>query len=287
MKYKLLAFDLDDTLLNEEHKISPRNVVALRRAAAEGLIITIATGRMFRSALPYARQLGIDVPLITYHGALIRKAAGGPDIWHRPVPLEAAIQVAEYAVEHGYHLNLFIDDVFCIPEINEYTRAYQTLSDVKFKLVGNPAEYLRREKTPPTKMNIVSFAGMDGIMAEMAAEFDARVIVTMARPNFLEITHLEATKGIALRHLAEASGIHRDEVVAIGDSLNDISMLEYAGTGVAVANARETVKQVAQVITLSNLEDGVAHFIENYVLPARANTVPETKTKKDQADRRP
>ncbi len=268
MKYKLLVFDLDDTLLNEEHKISRRNVETLRRAAGEGLIITIATGRMFRSTLPYARQLGINVPLITYHGALVRKAAGGPDIWHRPVPLDAAVQVAEYAVDHGYHLNLFIDDAFCIPETNEYTRAYQSLSNVEFKIIGNPAEYLRREKTPPTKMNIVSFSGMEEIMERVAGQFHGRVTVTQARPEFLEITHLEATKGIALRHLAEAEGVHRDEVVAIGDSLNDISMLEYAGTGVAVANAREEVKQVAQVITLSNLEDGVAHFIENHVFPA-------------------
>jgi Cof subfamily protein (haloacid dehalogenase superfamily) len=266
MKYKLLAFDLDDTLLNREHKISRRNVDTLRRAAAAGLTITIATGRMFRSTLPYAEQLGINVPLITYHGALIRKAAGGPDIWHRPVPLETAIEVADYAVDRGLHLNLFIDDVFCIPEINEYTRAYQTLSSVKFNLIGNPAEYLRREKTPPTKMNIVSFQGMDRLMAETAAEFQGRVMVTQARPEFMEITHTEATKGIALRYLAETAGISREEVAAIGDSLNDISMLEYAGTGVAVANAREVVKQVAQVVTLSNLEDGVAHFVENYVL---------------------
>ena len=266
MKYKLLAFDLDDTLLNKEHKISPRNVETLRQAAAAGLTITIATGRMFRSTLPYAQQLGINVPLITYHGALIRKAAGGPDIWHRPVPLEAAVRVAEYAVDRGYHLNLFIDDVFCTPEINEFTRAYQTLAHVKFKLVGNPAEHLKREKIPPTKMNIVSLEGVDGIMEEMAREFDGQVIVTQARPEFLEITHVEATKGIALRYLAEDLGVDREEVAAIGDSLNDISMLEYAGTGVAVANAREQVKQVAQVITLSNLEDGVAHFVETHVL---------------------
>ncbi len=266
MKYKLLAFDLDDTLLNEEHKISPRNVEMLRRAAGEGLIITIATGRMFRSALPYARQLGINVPLITYHGALIRKADGGETIWHRPVPLEAAIRVAEYALERRYHLNLFIDDVFCIPEENEYTRAYQTLSHVEFKYIGNPVAYLRREKVLPTKINIVAFEGMDLIMEEMTAAFAHQVTITQARPEFLEITHLEATKGIALRHLAEEAGIKREEVAAIGDSLNDISMLEYAGTGVAVANAREEVKGVAQVITLSNLEDGVAHFIEKYVL---------------------
>ncbi len=266
MNYKLLAFDLDDTLLDRNNKISDKNVETLRKAAAAGLIITIATGRMFQSALPYARQLGINVPLITYHGGLIKKAADGEVIWHRPVPLEAAIQVAEYAREHGYHLNLFIDDYFCIPEENEYTRAYQTLSGVEFKIIGNAAEYLRKDKTPPTKMNIVSFAGTPQIMQEMAAEFAGVVHITMARPEFLEITNLEATKGRALRHLAEEAGIKREEVAAIGDSLNDIDMLEYAGTGVAVANARDEVKKVAQVITLSNLEDGVAYFIEKYVL---------------------
>lgn len=252
--------------MDRNNKISDKNVQTLRKAAAEGLIITIATGRMFRSALPYARQLGINVPLITYHGGLIKKAADGEVIWHRPIPLEASIKVAQYAREHGYHLNLFIDDYFCIPEENEYTRAYQTLSGVEFKIIGNTVEYLKREKTLPTKMNIVSFKGMPKIMEEMTAEFAGVVNITIARPDFLEITHLEATKGRALRHLAEEAGIKREEVAAIGDSLNDIDMLEYAGTGVAVANAREEVKKVAQVITLSNLEDGVAYFIEKYVL---------------------
>lgn len=266
MNYKLVAFDLDDTLLDRNNKISARNVETLRKAAAAGLIITIATGRMFRSALPYARQLGINVPLITYHGGLIKKAMDGEVIWHRPIPLEAAIQVAEYAREHGYHLNLFIDDYFCIPEENDYTRAYQSLSGVETKVIGDAANYLRKEKTLPTKMNIVSFAGTPKIMQEMSAEFAGVVHITIARPEFLEITHVEATKGRALRHLTEEMGFKREEVAAIGDSLNDIDMLEYAGTGVAVANARPEVKQVAQVITLSNLEDGVAHFIEKYVL---------------------
>ena len=266
MNFKLLAFDLDDTLLNEENQISPGNVEALRRAAARGLLITIATGRMFRSTLPYARQLGIDLPLITYHGALIRKAAGGQDIWHRPIPLEESIMVAEYALKRGYHLNLFVDDTFCIPEENRYTRAYQTLSNVEFRHIGNQVEFLKREKVLPTKMNIVSLDGVERIMDEMRDRFSGQVAFTMARSNFLEIIHPEATKGNALKHLAEQAGIKREEVAAIGDSLNDISMLEYAGTGVAVANAREEVKRVAQVITLSNLEDGVAHFIENNVL---------------------
>ena len=266
MKYKLLAFDLDDTLLNEEFKISAGNVQSLRRAAEAGLIITIATGRMYRSAVPFARQLGINIPLITYHGALIKNAVSGEVIWHRPVPLEESMDIAQHAQEKGYHLNLFIDDRLHVAEENDFTRLYQKIARVDLQVVGNLRDFLEREQITPTKMNIAAPHTMPAVMADMRENFGHRVHVTLARPDFLEITHGEATKGRALRHLTEEAGFEREEVAAIGDSLNDVDMLEYAGTGVAVANAREEVKQVAQVITRSNLEDGVAYFVDNYIL---------------------
>ncbi len=267
MRYKLLALDLDDTLLNEEYKISQNNIEALQRAAKAGVIITIATGRMFRSALPFARQLAVDVPIITYHGALIKKAVGEEVIWHRPVPLEIAEEITRYAVKKGYHMNLFINDRLYAAEENKYTRYYQSITDVGLKTVGDVSAFLEGEKVPPTKMNILSFdENMEDIVKDITDKFGKRVTVTQSRPHFLEVTHLEATKGKALKHLAEEAGIKREEVAAIGDSLNDVDMLEYAGCGVAVANAREEVKEVAQVITLTNIEDGVAYFIDNYIL---------------------
>ena len=93
MKYKLLALDLDETLLNQEHRISSRNIEAIRAVVNKGIMVTIATGRMYLSALPYARELGIDLPLITYHGALIKQAGSGQILKHSPVPFEKALEI--------------------------------------------------------------------------------------------------------------------------------------------------------------------------------------------------
>ncbi len=271
MKYKMLALDLDNTLLNDEHKISQQNINSLQAAAEAGLIVVIATGRMYRSTLTYARQLGINVPLITYHGALIKKVNGGEEIWHKPVPLDIALEIAVYAKERGYHLNAFINDSLHVAEENEFTRYYQSIADIDLRAVGNLPAYLQQKKIPPTKMSIISLVeDMEEIIEDLTNHFSGKVFLTQALPNFLEITHLEATKGRALRYLAEEWGIKREEVAAIGDNLNDLDMLEYAGTGVAVANAREKLKKVAQVITLSNVEDGVSYFVENWILNSRS-----------------
>ncbi len=271
MKYKMLALDLDNTLLNDEHKISQQNIDSLQMAAKAGLIVVIATGRMYRSALPYARQLGIKVPLITYHGALIKTMNDGAEIWHKPVPLDVATEIAFYALERGYHLNVFVDDSLHVAEENDFTRYYQSIADIDLRVVGNIPAYLQQKKTPPTKISIISLVeDMEKIIEDLTNHFAGKVFLTQALPNFLEITHLEATKGRALRHLAEEWGVKREEVAAIGDNLNDMDMLEYAGTGVAVANAREELKKVAQVITLSNTDDGVSYFVEKWILNTKS-----------------
>jgi Cof subfamily protein (haloacid dehalogenase superfamily) len=265
--YKLVALDLDDTLLNAEFEISPRNREAIRRVVEQGIGVTIATGRMYRSALRYARELAIDLPLILYQGAMIREAASGNMLHYRPVPRDLTVEVLRLAAAENYHLNLYIDDQLFIGQETEESRLYQAIAPIPVQPVGDLCAFLTRQAMEPTKLSIINLDGrLPDLELFLKSKYAGRLTVMQSRPYFLEITSVEATKGQALKHLAELQHIRMDEIVAIGDNYNDLDMLRMAGMGVAMANAPAAVKEAADLITASNLEDGVALFLERYIL---------------------
>ena len=267
MTFKLLALDLDDTLLGADFQISPQNREAIRRAVQSGVLVTLATGRMFRSAVPFAHELKIDLPLITYHGALIRTATAQETLYHRPVPLSLAQEVASLAAAESLHVNAYIDDELFVAEENELSDYYKKLANVKVTAVGDLAAYLH---TPPTKLTIINRNGWDNEFKDkLLAQYGDALAITISRPYFLEITDRMATKGQALRFLAEKHRIPQAQVAAVGDSYNDLDMIIYAGFGVAVGNARDEVKAVADVITTANTEHGVADFIQKYLFDGK------------------
>lgn len=267
MQYRLIVTDLDETILGKNYKISERNRTALKSAREKGVKSTIATGRMNKSSLPYARELNVDIPVITYHGALVRSIETEKLFYHYPVDFEMALSVAEAAEKLGYHINLYIDDQVHVREENHFTRLYQTIASVEVNPVGDISKFLQKAKLNPTKLTIIDYEGqLDRMEALLNEQFDGKLTVTKSHRYFLEVTHLQATKGKALKFLGEMLDIKREEMIAFGDSFNDIDMLQYAGLGVAVANAHPDVRKEADLITKSNLEDGVAEVIENYVL---------------------
>lgn len=263
MSFKLLALDLDDTLLDEDFKISSVNRCAIRRAVDMGVLVTLATGRMFQSAAVHARDLQIDLPLITYHGALIRTVGGEETLYHQPIPVGLAKEVAALAESQNLHVNAYINDELFVAEENEFSHYYQNLAKVKVTAVGSLPTFL---DTPPTKLTIINRSGrMEEFKNQLIATYSDRLAITISRPYFLEITDRLATKGQALKFLAARHQIPQAQVAAIGDSYNDLDMILYAGIGVAVENARDEVKAVANVITKKNTEHGVAAFIEKYL----------------------
>ncbi len=269
MRYRLIAVDLDGTLLDHNLRISPRNKRALKEAAKRGVMVTVATGRMYRTSIPYVRELELntDWPMINYHGALIKTTESKKVLHYQPVDLDLAVDIAAYAEAERYHVNAFIGDCLYIEAENEFSRYYQSIADVELEAVGKLSHYLKQRGEAPAKLTIINWhEQLNRIEAFLKERYGDKIAAMQSLPYFLEITDRRATKGQALHWLAHRLGILPEEIVAFGDSYNDLDMIKYAGLGVAMANARPEVSRAADLVTDSNDQDGVARVIEEYIL---------------------
>ncbi len=268
MKYRMIAVDLDHTLLDQDSRISARNRDVIRRAVDSGIKFVIATGRMFKTSVTYLDDLGFetDSPIINYHGALVKKSKSGEVMLHMPVRPQIAAAVAGEAENLGFHVSLFIDDQLYISEENDYSRYYQSIAHIGLQTVGNLNNYIQANRVSPTKISIISFDGsLDHLEEHLRSTYGQQLSILQSRPHFLEITDKGATKGQTLAWLAGLEKISAEEIIAFGDGPNDIDMLEYAGLGVAMANGRPEVKKAADLIAPANTEDGVAAVLEEYL----------------------
>ena len=263
MKIKMIASDMDDTLLNNERKISPRNLAAIKRALAAGIVFTLATGRMYRSIKPFAEQLQLDVPLIAYNGALVKGALSEKVYVRKPMQLQTALVSFHCLLKKlpVYYVQVYIDDELLVKEENEYSRMYSRISGVPTTAVGEAVYHIT--KAPYKLILMTESSDFAASWQDVANRFDRRIDVTSSKDNFLELMEPAVNKWVAVKELAESFGIKPDEIMCIGDSNNDISMIANAGIGVAVANAKPQVQQAAKLITASNDNDGVALAIEN------------------------
>ena len=263
---RLLAIDLDDTLLTGELIITPRAKSAIQAARLQGVTVTLATGRMYRAALPYAQELELDAPLITYQGALV-STPDGRIISHQPLDQQLSVELLDFILPLGYHVNVYIRDEFYIEKRSPEAERYRAMIRTDFHEVPSLRAMMAGSADGATKIAIISDTGGIRELGEaIRAKFGQRVIAVPSKPTFLEINRPDTGKGVALAALAAESGIDRRQVMAIGDSPNDLDMIEYAGWGVAVANGEETVREKARWVTASNEDEGVAIAIEHLVL---------------------
>lgn len=264
-KYKLIAVDLDDTLLDSRRRISQRTIETIQRVQQRGIYVTFATGRMFCSAQPFAKQLNIDLPLITYQGALIKNVLSEEVLLHRTIPLDLARQLIKLLQQDNYHINLYIDDDLFVAQANELGERYARNCRVDLNVVGDLLAFM---KVAPTKILAVdSPQRISKLQQQLEQIYTPDVLhICTSKPEFLELSHPEATKGHALAELAKLFNVRQQEIMAIGDSYNDIEMLEYAGLAVVMDNAHDDIKKFADYIAPSNDQDGVAEVLEKLVL---------------------
>lgn len=266
MKIKLVATDLDDTLLRDDLTLSERVVEAIRQARGQGVYVTFATGRMPVSARPYAEQLGLDVPIITYNGAMIQEAISREILYRKVIPVALAREVVGFLLGEGAHLHMYRKDRVFVQKMNEWSRSYGQKTKVTVE-EADLITILEDEKEGVEK--IIVFGPPEELAdwrQKLGQRLPGRLHLTSSKSYFLEMGHPEVNKGNTLLTFAQGLGIKPEEVMAIGDSLNDLEMIRCAGLGVAMGNALQEVKDAADVVTASNEEDGVAKAIEEYVL---------------------
>ncbi len=264
--YKMIAMDLDDTLLDKQLCISETNLSAIKLARESGVKVVLATGRMYRATLPYASELGLDTPAISYQGALVIKPDTGQVLLHRPVPMASALKIVRELKPYGYHINLYMDDNLFIARQSAESRLYKSISGVEAIEVGDLEEFLLEKQFDPTKVLVVAREEqLDEIAPGLKSLFGENLHITKSKPHFLEFSHPQATKGHALAEVAGYYGIAREEIIAVGDSYNDLEMLDYAGLSAVVDNARDEIKAKADFVTSANTDGGVARVIRRFI----------------------
>jgi Cof subfamily protein (haloacid dehalogenase superfamily) len=262
---RLLAIDLDGTLVNHQLEMNPRDVAAVKAASAAGVAVVLATGRMFKSSLRFAEPLGLRGPIINYQGAIVRDIASG-EIWHRcelTVPMQ--LRVLALAEPRDWHANVYVDEVVYTARARPEADLYARVGMVPYEVVGPLSKWVHQDAT---KMVLVSLNPDDvpGRMAELAAWMGEVARVTRSLDWFVEVVNPQVSKARALAIVGERLGIGQSEVCAIGDNLNDVDMVSWAGFGVAMGNGPAGLKSIAKFVT-GRIEDaGVAQVIERFVI---------------------
>jgi len=258
-KYRLVAIDLDGTIVSRDGAIFPGAREAVRRVLARGIAVTLATGRMYQPTNRFAGELNLSAPLICYQGALIREPRDGEVLWHKPLPGPLARRVLTEMRNEGLHRYAYIDGCIYVEQRREEDSRYAQHNGVELHLVDDLMVLLERQPTELAARG--DAAEVESLMARIRVRCGPDVIVNKIHTSFCEIAHGESGKGNALRYLAERLGVPRSETVAIGDSPNDVSMLEWAGLGIVVGDAPAEVRAAADWVVDNGAEDCFAEAI--------------------------
>lgn len=268
MVYRLLVVDIDGTLVNARREITPPVRAAVAAAQARGVRVCLATGRIWASARQFVEGVGADPPVILYNGAMVYDFIRD-EVWvQTPLPRQQARDVLRILRDHpALQPHLYVGDRVYVPVMNETTKIYERKDSVRTEAVGDLADWLAVDAM---KILII---GDRAPLAAVAAHIDRLpypVNHVFSQDDYLEILPPGVNKGTALEAMADRLGIAPEEVIAVGDNLNDLTMIRVAGLGVAMANAPEGLRARAAFVAPSNEDDGLRDVIERFILtPAR------------------
>ena len=221
------------------------------------------TGRMFRSVRPYLEEAGIDDPVVCYQGAVVAEPASGRFLRHEPIPLELARETIGALEQERFHVNCYVNDELYVARVTPEAERYASFQRLPIHPVGDLLAWIEE---PPTKLVTIGDPEvLDGLEERMKASFDGRLYISKSLPYFLEFASPDVTKASGLAFLAEHLGFEAKATVAFGDGENDVELLQWAGYGVAVANAHERVLAVADWVCPPAAEEGVAQVIEAFL----------------------
>lgn len=268
MPYRLLVLDLDGTLTNAEKRITPRTLSALIAAQDSGVRLVLASGRPTYGIVPLAEELQMERYggyILSYNGGVILDWSNRQTLFEQILDPATVPQLYASAQAAGMEILTYQGEVIATTNAEDEYACHEAFIN-KMPLVQYD-EFLQQIVYPLHKCLIVGApAPLRQLELRLAREMEGSVSVYRSADFFLECVPVGIDKARSIERLASSLGIRREEIIACGDGHNDLSMIAYAGLGVAMANAVGDVKTAADFITLSNEEDGIAYVIEKYIL---------------------
>lgn len=264
-KIEAIVLDLDGTLLTSDRKISDKTKEILYKFKEKGTEIIIATGRTYTSLRDYKLMLGVDTPIVCFNGAKVVDGVTEKIIFEYPVEEVEVKKLIELSRETGIHLNLYQDEVWYVESEGEETDIYKKISELDY-------EYKNFDEFEHYNMTKALFVGENEKLKELEKrineELGSNINKAFSKLFFLEIFNNKVNKGETLKRLFDMHNINIENVIAFGDGMNDLEMLNVVGEGVVMANAPEELKKSVKSGKTcgSNDEDGIGNYLEQYLV---------------------
>lgn len=265
--YKLLALDLDGTLLNNESKISEENIYNIKKAREQGVKIVLSSGRPIEGVKKYIKKLDLITEedfTVTYNGALVQNNLTNEVLFEKSLSMKDYRLLYDLSKELKVNIHALTDKVVLTPKMSKYTKLEADLNGID--IIECDIETLPEDTNIVKVMFIDEPEYLKEVIERIPEEFSEKYTMVQSAPFFFEFLDKEVNKWTGVNALAQKLGIKREEVICVGDAGNDYHMIKNAGLGVAMGNAFDEIKECAKYITGTNEEHGVSQVIQKFIL---------------------
>ena len=262
---KMLVLDIDGTIFKKDYTATQRVKNTLKRLCDDGIKVVLCTGRMYAATKSIASEFGLKTPVICYQGGLVKNFYKNNDtLLENTMDKTLAREVINELKSKNIFFNLYINDILMVEHDSRLIRDYVDARNIEYKVMGS---FDGADLTGVNKILAIDddTALIENLQKEMARKYENKLYVIRSTPRFCEFSDPKATKGNAVRFLADKWGIKKEEIMACGDQDNDIEMLLAAGTKVAMGNATEALKSIADYVTDTVDNDGVPKAVEKFI----------------------
>ena len=261
MAYKLIALDVDGTIRSHDHPTSERTRRTIQSVKDAGAVVTIATGRSYKSGASAASDVNLTAPIVTFQGAHVADPRTGEVLWHAPLTCDMTAAALDALTGwNGVQAAGYLGDEIFVTEMTDWARAYGERTGVGVRVVDS-------DELASISLSRIVVHGEDDVIKRLEqslkTHFDGDMYITRSLPYFCEILHPNGGKDKALEWLCGHLGVSRDQTIAFGNGYNDVHMLEWAGKSVAVGDAVDEVLEIADVVAPPMEEDGVAQVLDD------------------------
>ena len=264
MAIRLIALDIDGTLTNQPDQVSKRNSEAIWHAQETGITVVLATGRALAATRQIWKNLNLHGPCILYGGAMIADIDTEQVIKMHALAPEVILEVLEYSAQQKVHAQIYVDDVVIYEKADAFADRYVERHHLRHEI--DPDLRKKTWHRVPKVLCLCESDRQDELLALYRQRFEGIAQVSRSSPGYIEINSLGVTKGTALEELSQMLNIPQQQVAAAGDNYLDLEMIEWAGLGVCVSDGAKDVLSAADMVIPPCAEDGVAVWIEEYIL---------------------